>query len=292
MRYSLYPGCSLKGTGRAYEESVLTVFKALGVELQELKDWNCCGATAYMSVDENKAFALAVRNLALAEQEGESALVTPSSACYLSLNKAHRHMEEDSEIRAQSDSSLKAAGLSYRGTVKVRHPLDVLVNDVGLETITKKVKVPLHNLRVAPYYGCQIVRPFAEFDSQYNPVTMDQLLEAIGAEVVRYPLKTRCCSGSQTGSLPDVGLRLVYILLREACRRDAEVLVTVCPLCQFNLEGYQDEIGRKYEDSSIPVLYFTQALGLAMGLPAKQLGLKRNLVPVDQVLEKWEVNCV
>ena len=283
MKYLYFPGCSLKGTGKAYEESLLAVFRALGIELREIEDWNCCGATAYMSVDEVKSYALAGRNLALAERE-DLDVIAPCSACYLVLNKTQKSLQDHPDIRRKVVGALQAAGLDYKGKVKVRHPLDVLVNDVGLDEIARRIKTPLKGKKFAPYYGCQIVRPFASFDDQYNPVTMDKLLRATGAECVTYPLKTRCCGGSLTGTLPEVGVRLAYILVKEAKKRGAEAMVTVCPLCQFNLDGYQDQIARKYEAVDIPIVYFTQVLGLAMGLPASELGLKRGIVSTAAVL--------
>jgi heterodisulfide reductase subunit B2 len=288
MKYQYYPGCSLKGTGKAYEESLSGVFKTLGAELQELDDWNCCGATAYMSVDEVKSFALAGRNLALAERE-QGDLVAPCSACYLVLNKAQHYMKDYPNTQQRVNRALNTAGLTYSGTVQVRHPLDVLINDVGLEAIRAQVKKPLKGLHVATYYGCQIVRPYATFDDQNDPVLMDRLMEAAGAQVVYYPLKTRCCGGSEMGTVPEVGLRLAYILLNEARRREADLMVTVCPLCQFNLDGYQDQISRIYGSISMPVLYFTQVLGLALGLSARELGLKRGIVSAEPVLAKREV---
>ena len=283
MKYSYYPGCSLKGTGKAFEESILPVFKALGAELAELPEWNCCGATAYMSVDEIKAAALAGRNLALAEKAGAD-LVAPCAACYLVLTKTQKRMEEYPTVRQAVCQALSKNGLSYAGKVKVRHPLDVLANDIGTDAIAKKVVKPLKGLKVAPYYGCQIVRPYAEFDSQDNPQTMDNLLKAAGAEVVDYPLKTKCCGASLTGTLPEVGVSLVHALLREARRRGADVIATVCPLCQFNLDCFQDKVARKFEKANIPVVYLTQLLGLALGLPFKELGLHRGVIPIEPVL--------
>lgn len=285
MKYVYYPGCSLKGTGKAYEESLLAVCRALGMELEEIEDWNCCGATAYMSIDESKALALAGRNLALADHQ-KADIVAPCSACYLVLNKTQKTLKEYPDMRRRVDQALKTVGLTYRGNVKVRHPLDVLVNDIGLKTIAQKVVRPLRGIKFAPYYGCQIVRPYSTFDDQIRPVFMDKLLEALGAEVVSYPLKTRCCGGSLTGTLPEVGLRLAYILIKEARKRGADAIVTVCPLCQFNLDGYQDQISSKYEKVSMPILYFTQVLGWAMGLEAKPLGLKRSIVPAEPVLAR------
>lgn len=280
MKYSYFPGCSLKGTGRAYEESLLPVFQALGVELEELNDWNCCGATAYMAVDEVKACVMASRNLAIAEKAGHAEVLAPCSACYLVLNKTKHYLHESPAVNAVVQRALKTANLTYSGNTPVRHPLDVLVNNIGLDAVKKRVKHPLKGLKVAPYYGCQIVRPYATFDDQYNPVTMDRLLEALGAQVVRYPLKTRCCGGSLTGTLPEPGLLCSYILLKEAITRGADVIATVCPLCQFNLDGYHDKIAAKWERVEIPVVFFTQLMGLAFGLPAEQLGLHRGFVPM------------
>ena len=282
-KYLYFPGCSLKGTGRAYEESFLAVFKALGLEVRELEDWNCCGATAYMAVDETKSYALAGRNLAIAERE-DLDVIAPCSACYLVLNKTQHGLKENPELRRKVVNALKTAGLDYKGTVRVRHPLDVLFNDVGIEKLAKFIKKPLKGLKFAPYYGCQMVRPYATFDDQYNPVTMDKIIEAAGAECVDWPLKTRCCGGSLTGTLPEVGLRLAYILVKEAKKRGAGAIVTLCPLCQFNLDGYQDQIARKYERVDIPTLYFTQILGLAMGLPASELGIQRGIISAEAAL--------
>jgi heterodisulfide reductase subunit B len=279
MKYSYFPGCSLKGLGRAYEESLLPVLKHLGVELDELEDWNCCGATAYMAVDEGKACVLAARNLALAQKSGHAQMLAPCAACYLVLNKAQHYLQEYPAMRATVDRALDTAGLKFSGTLPVRHPLDVLINDVGLDAIKQKVRRPLSGLKVAPYYGCQMVRPYATFDDQYNPTTMDRLIEALGATVVRYPLKTKCCGGSLTGTVPEAGIRMVYILHNEARKRGADCLATVCPLCQFNLDAYHAPLRAQYGPVVVPTVYFTQLMGLAFGLPEEDLGLRRAAVP-------------
>lgn len=278
--YTYFPGCSLKGTGRAYEESLLPAMAALGVRLEELDDWNCCGATAYMAVDEVKACILASRNLAMAEKHEHRDLVAPCSACYLVLNKTKHYLHESPAVNRVVQRALNSANLSYGGNVPVRHPLDILINDIGLEAVKKRVTRPLKGLKVAPYYGCQIVRPYATFDCADNPTSMDRLLEALGATVVRYPLKTRCCGSSLTGTLPEPGLLCAYILLKEAIKRGADVICTVCPLCQFNLDGYHDKIAKRFEPAEIPTVYFSQLMGLAFGIPARQLGLQRCFVPM------------
>ena len=288
MKFTYFPGCSLKGSGRAYEESLLAVCRQLGVELEELEDWNCCGATAYMAVSEGHAFSLAARNLALAEQK-PNGLLAPCSACYLVLKKTQKYVAEYPQVGQEVHEALQRGGLKYAGTAKVRHPLDVLVNDVGLDAIKKQVKMPLKGFKVAPYYGCQIVRPYADFDDQYNPVLMDKLFTALGAEVVKYPLKTRCCGGSLTGTLPEVGLGMSFHILQEAHRRGANVLATVCPLCQFNLDAYQGDMSKQREPVHMPIVYFTQLMGLALGLGAKELGLNRGIISIAPLLKKQEV---
>lgn len=280
MKYNYFPGCSLRGTGRAYEESLLPVFRHLGIELEELDDWNCCGATAYMSVDERSACILAARNLALAEKAGNRPLVAPCSACYLVLGKAQHLYREYPAVADRVTRALRRAHLTLGPETSVRHPLDILLHDVGLEAIQAKVVRPLTGLRVACYYGCQIVRPYSTFDDACHPTSLDRLLQTLGATPVPWPLKTKCCGGSLTGTIPEAGLRLVYILCKEAQKRGAHAIATVCPLCQFNLDAYHRDITRRWEDVSLPTVYFTQLMGLAFGLPAHSLGLDRGFIPL------------
>lgn len=293
--YQYYPGCSLKGTGKPYEESLLAVSEVLGIALDELPDWNCCGATAYMAVDELQATALAGRNLALAEQDGRD-LIAPCNACWLVLTKTAGRLDGDDAVRSVVCGAMQATctaangdgpvPLTYETGVAIRHPLDVLTNDIGLEAVAAAVVEPLEGLTVAPYYGCQIVRPLAPFDDQYDPVTMDRLLEAAGCTVLGdYPFKTRCCGASQMMTMPDVGIDLVALLLEDAVARGADVIAVACPLCQFNLEAYQGKAFKRLgEKRRIPILYFTQLLGLAMGLDHRALGLQRSFVDVGPAL--------
>jgi len=244
-----------------------------------------------MSIDEAKAFTLAARNLSLAQRAsgGDCDLVTPCAACFLTLRKAQHAICERPGLGERVREGLRQAGLPSEWNVRLRHPLDVLVNDLGLERIRAAVKKPLHGLRIASYYGCQIVRPYKSFDDPLNPCTMDQLVEALGATVVDWPLRTRCCGGTLSGTVPEVGQWLPFILLQEACKRGAEVIATACPLCQFNLECFQDEIRAKCGDNAqIPVAYFTQILGLALGIPERELGIQRLFVPLPKKLREFE----
>lgn len=280
MKYIYYPGCSLKSTGRVYEESLLSVMDVLNIDYKELDDWNCCGATAYMAVDDRKAYVLAARNLALAEEqmknEPEVNIIAPCAACFMVLLKTQKFLEENPEDKAAVVAALKESGLNYTGRAKVRHPLDVLVNDYGEGEIIKRITKPLKGIRVASYYGCQTVRPYSVFDDQRNPETMDRLMKAAGAEVVDWSMKTRCCGASLTGTVQDVALPLSYVIVHEAKKRRADAVATACPLCQFNLECYQTDMNSKFKsDLKVDILYFTQLLGMALGIEPKKLGMNR-----------------
>lgn len=282
MKYAYYPGCSLRSSGRAFDESLVKLFAALDIELEELDDWNCCGATAYMSVDEVSAAGLASRNLALAERSGLPVAV-PCAGCYGTLRKAAHLHRAIPTIRQKVDRGLEAIGLRYEGRADVRHPLQILAQDLGPKAIRAKVKVPLKGLKVACYYGCKLVRPEAPFDDMHDPQTMETLFKSVGARNIEFGMKTACCGGSLTGTIPDVGLGLSRNILYDAQRRGADVIATACPLCQFNLECYQDSMpGIK----PIPILYFSQLLGLAIGLSAADMALHRLIIPLEPVLKE------
>lgn len=285
--YIYYPGCSLKGGSKHYEESLLPVFKEIGMKLEELDDWNCCGATAYFSVDDTMAAAICGRNLSLAEKSGKN-IMAPCAGCYLTLKKSNAFLTSEKTKAQKIMENLRKTGCEYNGKVDVKHPLEVLTNDIGLDKIKEKVKIPLSGLKVASYIGCQLVRPYTDFDDPDYPVSLDNLMEAIGAEPVDYSAKTRCCGGSLTGTIEEVGLRLNYILLKEAKRKGADVIATVCPLCQFNLEITQNKMVKKFKDDvRMPVLYFSQLMGLALGIPKEDLGFSRSIISLKSMWEKF-----
>ncbi len=284
--YVYFPGCSLKENSKHYEESMLPVFKEMGLPLEELTDWNCCGATAYFSVDDTMAAAICGRNLSLAEKQGKD-IVAPCAGCYLTLKKSNNYLLSGQGQAPKILNALKQAGCEYGGRVKVKHPLEVLVKDVGLDAVRKKVRHKLTGLRVACYYGCQLVRPFTDFDDPDYPTTLDSLMEALGAEPVDFSAKTRCCGGLLTGTIENVGLRLNYLLLKEAKRKGADVMVTICPLCLFNLELLQDKIVKTFKDDvKMPIFFFSQLLGLALGLSQDDLGFSRSVIPLKAFWEK------
>ncbi|MGE5648468.1 MAG: CoB--CoM heterodisulfide reductase iron-sulfur subunit B family protein [Acidobacteriota bacterium] len=282
--YLYFPGCSLRATGAAYEESLLEVFRVLGLPLDELEDWNCCGATSYMAVDEGAAFLLSARNLSIAAEKDNRDLMAPCAACYLVLRKTQDYVNQYPEIRERVEAGLRTAELKPFDGVKVRHPLEILYNDIGLKALKDKVVRKWQGGKIACYYGCQAVRPYHEVDRPHNPMRMDELMNACGAQTIDYALKTKCCGGSLTGTIHQVGVRLSELLIREAVRKGAGCIVTICPLCQFNLDTYQSEM-----KLNIPVLYFTQVLGWALGGDVKKLGLKRSISGAGAI-KQWFYN--
>lgn len=288
MRYYTYfPGCSTEATAIALGLSTTAVAKALDIDLIELEDWNCCGSSPYGGVDEIEATCVSARNLALAEKRGLD-LVTPCSSCYVTLNKANSHIKEHPKTKAIVKEALAAANLEYRGTVKVRHLLEVLFADITPEVIATKVKRNLSGLKVAPYYGCQLVRPGYGFDSAEFPKSLDRLTESLGAEVVPFPLKARCCGGSLILSEEGRALGLINKLLGNALENGAQCIVTDCPLCQINLDAYQGKVNSKFNrEFNFPVLFFSQLMGISLGLEPKSLGLEKNIVTPSKVLASY-----
>jgi heterodisulfide reductase subunit B len=263
------------------------VAKALDVDLIELEDWNCCGSTPYSSIDELASLSLAARNLALAEKTGLD-LVTPCSSCYVTLGRANSCLREYPDLKAKVDEALAAGGLEYHGKVRVRHLFEVMIEDIGYGGIESKVNRKLGGLKVAPYYGCQIVRPGQGFDDTEFPESLDRLIESLGAEAVPFPLKSRCCGGSLIIPEEEVALGLIRKLLDSAATNGAECIITVCPLCQTNLDVYQGKVNKKFKTHyNMPVLFFTQLIGLAMGMSMKELAIGKGIVPATELLSRF-----
>lgn len=291
-KYLFYPGCSMQKSARAYLDSLEAIQDKINLELEELNDWNCCGATEYMSVSKLPAYALVSRNLAIAQEQanGNKTLTAACSACYLNLAKANQYLVEDKELNNKVSDALSAGDMAYdAGSLDVRHILDVIFNDVGLEKISELVEKPLKGLRVAAYYGCLITRPDVNnrWDSYEFPTALEELLEALGAQVVDFPLKTQCCSGHMTQIGPSTAFELIRRLLAGATDAEADVIVTLCPMCQLNLDAFQSETNKHFKtDFEMPILYFTQLMGLAFGLDAKKLGFGQEFVSARHALEK------
>ncbi len=292
MKYNYYPGCSLEHNAIAYHESAMAVAAKLGIQFTEIDDWNCCGAIEYIAVHLLPSYALVARNLAMAARQKETngQVVAPCSACYLNLSKVDRYMGDSPELARKVNIALAEGGLSYAaGDVRVRHLLDIFTRDIGYEAIAEKVSKPLQGLRIAPYYGCVVVRPgFKEqIDDPEYPVSLDKLMQALGATVVDFPLKAHCCGGHMTQISQDVAFELIRRLLKNASDYEADIIVTLCPMCQLNLDAYQESVNRHCKtDYHIPILYFTQLIGLALGIAPEALGIGREFVDARPALAK------
>ena len=289
MKYAWYPGCSADGNSFAYDETSRMIAEALGIEFQEIDDWNCCGATEYFSVDQLPAYALVARNLALINAEETPQVIAPCSACYINLKKTDEKMGKHAHLNAEVNEALAAGNLSYEpGTVKSRHFLDVVCNDVGYEAIKEKMTRSLAGLTLIPYYGCYMGRPEENFDDAENPQSMDNLLKTMGADVPDYALKTTCCGGHMTQLSTEASLRILHNLLEVADRLNADAMVVGCPMCQLNLDAYQRDVNHAYKTNyQIPIVYFSQIMGLAFGMEPKELMFERGIVSSEPMLKKW-----
>jgi heterodisulfide reductase subunit B len=285
--YFLYSGCSLEASGVHYLISLEAVAKPLGINLKEIPDWNCCGASiSYVGGNELSVDVLAARNMAIAEANGGLDIVAPCSSCYIVLNKVNHKLQEKPALLAEVNEVLAEGGLKYSGQIKVRHLLDVLFNDVGPDKIRSQVKKPLNGLKVGGYVGCQTVRPFGEYDSVEQPTVQDRLIQALGAEAVHFPKKIRCCGSGLFLTELDYCYELARDILKDAVDHGAQIISTACPMCQMNLEAYQKKINKALDTNfNIPVVFITQLMAVAFGLGNKAAALDRLLISAGQVLK-------
>lgn len=279
MKVTYYPGCSLEGTARDYAASVAAVAKALGVELVELGDWNCCGATAAHAIDHQAAIALAGRNLSLAQKEGRP-LVAPCPLCFNRLKTAEKALLKD---RGESFD------IAYQGGIKIFDLADFLAQEPLLKRLADKVTHPLTGLKAVCYYGCMASRPpeITDAPDHENPQSLDRILGRLGVEVKPWSHKTDCCGASHLIARRDIVFRLVGRLYEKAVEAGANCIVVSCQMCQANLDLYQDkilrELGRSYR---LPIFYFTELMGLALGLAdARQWGDTHFVPPADLLAE-------
>jgi heterodisulfide reductase subunit B len=284
LKYAYYPGCSLHASAKEYDTSWRAVCQALDIELAEMPDWSCCGTVHATSVDRSMSLALAARNLSIAEAMNLE-VIAPCSGCYKNLRVADEALKEDGKLRKKVNANLYRP---FQGTSGVKHPLYVILEEVGLDKLSETAR-PLSGLAVAPYYGCVLTRPAGAdpVDDPEDPQGLDRLLEALGAEVVPFPAKTKCCGGAVLLSHTDIAVDLTGQVLQEAKRAGAQCLVVVCPMCQMALDAYQSQVeGHLKERLNLPVLYFTQAMGIALGIDERHLGLNRLFVSPGEALAR------
>ena len=285
LSYAYYPGCSGLSTSRDYEVSTRAVCRALGISLQEIPDWSCCGSTPAHTVDHVFSAALSARNLGLVEQMGLNTVITPCPSCLTNL-KVAVHRMQDAAFQQEVNSHLQTA---CTNRVQVKSVLQVLREDLGPEAIADRVQTPLSGMKVVPYYGCIMNRPpeVMDFDDPENPVAMDEILRGLGAEVLPFPLKVECCGASFGVARKDVVMHLSGKLLDLADSLGADAVVTACPLCQMNLDLRQAQINAALQRSfRLPVFYYTQLMGVAFGLEEKELLLNKLNVDPGPALAK------
>ena len=257
LKVSYYPGCSLHGTAKEYDQSVRAVSRTLGIDLEEIEDWSCCGASSAHSTNFKLSIALPARDLIAAEKKPQDVMV-PCAACFSRFKTAEHHLRHDPALKAEIEGIV---GGRYQGSVAVRNPIDIIVNDIGLEALSAKVVKKLAGLKPVSYYGCLLLRPpdVCQFDDAENPVLLDRVLTALGAEARPWSFKTDCCGGSLTISKTAIVTKMVDKLMAMAREAGANCLVTACPVCTANLDM------RVSEGTKLPVFYFTELAALAMG---------------------------
>ncbi len=276
-RVSYYPGCTQEGSGKPLDVTVKMVLSHLGVDMVEVPDWNCCGATSAHVRNELLSHVLPARNLALSEKVSEI-LITPCAACYARLFTTNEEMRKGKELFSQVNSILFP--LSYGGGVEVMNIVEFLWKEVGLPKISSKVKSTFTGKRLLAYYGCLLTRTpgLTPYDDQENPRSMEEIIEVTGAQSPDWPYKTRCCGGSLALIKEDVGIELVRAIVAYASRVEADAIVTACPLCQVNLDFFQIKGGLK---KRIPVVYITEILARSFDLKIPGRYISSHFVSVD-----------
>lgn len=282
MKYAYYPGCSLHSVAAEYEHTTKKVCNQLGITLEELPDWACCGASSAHSLSHLAGLAIPARTLAEAEKTGLD-VVAPCAACYQRLATSAYEMQHDPELKAQVEQVLET---KIEGTSAVKSSLEIMV-DVGYDKMRQSVKKPLQGLKIACYYGCFLVKPpkICHTDDPENPMTMDNIFRALGAETVDWAFKTECCGNSLVFVNPDIVWKIARDIVQQAIAAGANCIATPCPLCQPNLDMRQSQINKAYGTNlDLPVFYFTELMALAFGVPKKDLEFNKHFVDPTKLL--------
>ena len=277
MKYAYYPGCSLSGMAREYDLSTRAVARALGIELEEIPDWNCCGASSAHATSHLLSVALPARNLGLAEGMGLD-VVIPCAACYHNLANARHEMMRDPGLTGQVNAITE---VPFTGKIGVKSLVQAIVEDYGIDRLKALVTKPLKGLKVAAYYGCLLVRPpyLTGWDDPEDPQAIDRLVEAVGAQPVAWAGKVQCCGAGHALARTDIVVKLANDIVGLARDAGAEAIVAACPMCQNNLDQRQAAAEQRFGSRlGLPVYYFTQLLGLALGIGPKELGLDTHFV--------------
>ncbi len=290
LRFALYPGCAAKGATPELYQSTMAIVGRLGIEVVELGASSCCGAGVVTEAEPDVALALNARNFAQAERLGLD-VMTICGTCQGVMAAANKRLKGEPGLLDRINRVLEPDGIAYRGTIQVKHLLWIIVREIGLRQLGAQVVKSLQGLRIAPFYGCYILRPSWDlgFDDPENPSSLEQVIRALGGEAVAYAGRTKCCGFPIILEKEAVAMAMAGANMKEAKDQGADCMVTPCPLCHMSLDIYQDRAGQAVNTQlNLPILHLPQLLGLAMGIPAKQLGLARHLIPVDSIVRRIE----
>ena len=288
MKLSYFPGCTLKNHAKNFEDSALCSLKKLNVEVEEIPRWNCCGTVYSLTTDDLIHHVAPVRNLIRAKEIGSDRLMTLCAMCYNTLKRSNERVRSNPEDLDIINDLMYREDINYKGDVDVVHLLEILKNEIKFENIAKKAVKSLKGLKVASYYGCYLVRPQEiGFDDVENPIIMDELMTALGADAIDFPHKVECCGAYQTVDKPEIIADRANQILSSAIKQGAEVVIVSCPLCSFNLDQRQKETQQKYpEFKNIPILYFSQLLAIALGCPQDSLRLDLHYIDPKPILKE------
>lgn len=288
MKLSYFPGCTLKNHAKNFEDSALCALKTLDVDVQELERWNCCGTVFSLTTDDLIHHVAPVRNLIRTKQQDSDKLMTLCAMCFNTLKRSNERVKANQEDLDIINDLMYREEIKYEGDVEVLHLLEILKNDIKFETLAQKVSKPLKGLKVASYYGCYLVRPEEiGFDDAENPVILDELMEVLGATAIDFPFKVECCGAYLTVNKPEVIADRTNQILTSALKQGADMVAVSCPLCAFNLDQRQKETVSKFpEFKSMPVVYFTQLLAIALGCPEESLRLDLHYIDPKPILKE------
>jgi heterodisulfide reductase subunit B len=279
MKYSFFPGCAYHSSA-GYKESVDAVCSLLDINLVEISDWNCCGATIFMGTDSIKGYTLCGRIIAIAQLSGSKEIITGCNACYTTLRKAVEIFSKDKKILNIVNKNLSEQNLEIKGNIKIRHLLEIFINDIDENIIKSKTTDRYTDTIVAGYYGCQFTRPWGDIDDVENPGMLEKFIKIFKFTPVEHSAKTLCCGASLAVSYADDSSKLISKIIRGIKAKKGELIITICPLCQFNMDSGQK---RDPNSQKLPVLFFTQLAGIALGLSEKDLGLNKLLTPIKNL---------
>jgi succinate dehydrogenase / fumarate reductase cytochrome b subunit len=290
LRFALYPGCAAKGATPELYQSTMAIIGRLGLQVVELEAASCCGAGVITEADPDVALALNARTFAQAERLGLD-IMTICGTCQGVMSAANRRFKQEPGTLERINRLLAQDGIAYQGRVQVKHLLWIAVRDIGLSKLSETVRTPLKDLRIAPFYGCYMLRPSWDlgFDDPENPSSLEKVIRAVGGEPVAYAGRTKCCGFPIILEKEAIAVAMAGTNMKEAIDHGAEVMVTPCPLCHMSLDIYQERAGQAVRTTlNLPILHLPQLLGLAMGIPAKDLGLSRHLISVDSIVKRFE----